>query len=309
MLCPSPDVWKADVEMIDNDRWRAMADPMPPTVRLDQVDPRPVVVTDPAGVPILAVARFPTDALAEYRAGVRGYPCDSDIVRSAGIRNRSRVIGYVGRSGVLRRAACAACSGATDHAVAHGRLAAAAEMLASLLAAVVPEQYERNRAAVAGVLPEWLLPGGLWTSGVLNETSQLPYHRDRNNFPGAWSTMPVVRRHTRGGHLHLPEIKLADGSDVVLALDDGDIAMFEGTRWMHGVTPIRKIRPDGYRYSCVYYPVRRFAGCLPWAEERARGLASRIANEDTLIARQRASGYLRAETESLGVHAQDDDDG
>lgn len=223
--------------------------------------------------------------LSAFRNAVLNYPCDTTTRRAAGIRNQSRVFGFISRSPVLRRAACSHCNGAIEHPEAHAGIVGAAKHLAEMLNRHLPEIASEQLDQLSSVLPEWKMPGGMWTSGVVNKTSNLAYHYDRNNFD-AWSAMPVVRRHTRGGHLHIPRM------DAVLKLNDGDVLFFNGQEWVHGVTPITLLRDDAYRYSCVFYPVKKMKQCLPWEEELAHAKQWRTDNEQTLIERQRANGML-----------------
>jgi hypothetical protein len=126
------------------------------------------------------------------------------------------------------------------------------------------------------VLPDWrLTEASLWTSGVINKESSLPYHRDGNNFD-AWSVMPVVRRGVRGGHLHLPEF------DMVVPCRDGYSVMFYGKRIVHGVTPMAKTMPDAYRVSVVYYALRGLKNCHTYAEETAYAARRRTERETEL---------------------------
>lgn len=226
-----------------------------------------------------------------FRMAARSYPTTGGVLRSKGIRNRAQVFGYLAGNPLLRRASCRSCSGAADFPRQHAGLADFAQVLSDRLKTICPDQWSANAAAVADVEPEWLLPGGLWTSGVLNATSALPYHRDRNNFD-AWSAMPVVRRGVTGGRLHFPELS-HDGQPLVAPCDDGDVLFFNGQEWMHGVTPMKRRMTDGYRFSAVYYPVRKMANCLPLAAELKRGNDRRTANEVDLIERQRAQGNLQ----------------
>jgi hypothetical protein len=133
--------------------------------------------------------------------------------------------------------------------------------------------------AVEEVLPEWrLAPGSLWTSGVINYVSQLPYHRDGNNFD-AWSVMPVLRYGVRGGYLHIPEY------GIVAPCRNGQVVAFYGKRVVHGVTPMRRLRPDGYRISCVYYALRGLRNCAEYAVEVGRARRRRTERERSLAER------------------------
>lgn len=253
--------------------------------------------------PAVMLSRLHTDSRAEVRRALLDYPMDT-VLRGAGIRSSSRVFGFVAANTMLKRTSCRASNGAETAPKAHAAICGLAENLAAMLRDGLPEQYERNLEAASAVRAEWKLPGGLWTSGVVNRSASLPYHRDRNNLD-AWSAMPVVRRATRGGHLHFPELALPDGRPLVAECADGDVLFFNGQRFMHGVTPMHKVAKDGYRFSCVYYPVKKMCSCLSPAEEFERGRARRTAAETGMIERQRASGYI---SDSLGVHDDDPDE-
>lgn len=272
-------LWRSDTMPVEVD----------PSIRVSGVD---AVVIEVDGEPEIVVARYPADQIPHLRRALLDYPCGAGVVRSAGIRTRSQVFGFLGHNPVLQRNTCMVSTHAVHHPAEHATICAAASTLADLLAEILPDRALLGRAAVADVLPDWLLPGGLWTSGVVNRSSQFPYHRDRNNFD-AWSAMPVFRRAMRGGALHFPELTV-DGVPLAAECADGDVLFFNGQRWMHGVTPMRP-KPhtrDGYRISAVYYPVRAMARCLPAAEEYARAQARRTEVEDTLLDRQRADGIL-----------------
>ena len=250
--------------------------------------PSPTTVVDAStGQAALVTVPFPTD-LATYRRAARAYPIMANGTRrGGGVANASRTFGYLARSGIFRRSCCMACSGALTSPEPHEVICSAAGDLAAHLAELQPGRAAADLELVSShVHPDWLMaPTAPWSSGVLNRTSPLPYHRDRNNFP-AWSAMVVLRRGVRGGHLHVPEY------DIVVECRDGDVVYFAGSDLMHGVTPMTKTTPDSYRLTAVYYPVASMATCLPFAEEVARGQRNRSDSEDGLIERQRREGTL-----------------
>ena len=70
-----------------------------------------------------------------------------------------------------------------------------------------PTGWERHQAEVqARVRPDYQIAGGPFTSGIVNQTASLSYHRDAGNFPGNWSVMMVFAQDIDGGHLVLPEL-------------------------------------------------------------------------------------------------------
>jgi len=155
-----------------------------------------------------------------------------------------------------------------------------ADQFSAMLEAIDPAIVSADLAELGEILPEWRIgEARLWTSGVVNDTAALPYHRDGFNFP-TWSAMPVMRRGVRGGLLHLPEF------GVALACADSTVCLFPGRRWVHGVTPLTRARAgDGYRISVVYYALRGMRDCRSAAEETRRAQLKRTEREAAMALR------------------------
>lgn len=195
---------------------------------------------------------------------------------ATGSRNKSWTFGYRPRKPVMRAEGCVLSMFGRDNPETQAYLAQYADLLAGQLGEAFPEVEVMGREVIEQVLPDWrLTETSLWTSGVINKESSLPYHRDGNNFD-AWSVMPVIRRGVRGGHLHLPEY------DMVVPCRDGYSVMFFGKRLVHGVTPMEKVDADGYRVSVVYYALRGLKDCHTYAEETARSVRRRTERETEL---------------------------
>ena len=250
-----------------------------PALVRDAESGEPVLLTVPYGGDVAAYRR----AALTYTTG-RGLT----VARAGGIRNIARVFGYMGRNPTMRRQGCRACAGATEAPAEHAVIAGAAATLAAQLRAVLPERAAADAVLVQeAVKPDWLMsPDAWWSSGVVNRTSPMAYHRDGNNFR-AWSAMVVVRRMVRGGHLHVPEY------DLVVNCRDGDVVYFAGWDLIHGVTAMQRLQHDGYRVSAVYYPVRSMERCLPFAAELDYARGSRTEIEHGLVERQRALGTMQ----------------
>jgi len=138
---------------------------------------------------------------------------------------------------------------------------------------------ERDAQTMANsdVKDEWRLGETNWTSGVVNRSSSLPYHRDGFNF-AVWTAMPVLRRHMRGGYLHIPEY------NAVVASRDGWAVFFPGYELVHGVTPMTPTREGGYRYSVVYYALKGMKDCFTHAVETQYALKKRTEREQAMAA-------------------------
>lgn len=216
-----------------------------------------IVFDQDSGEPLVLVKSF-EGVLRQMRQAFMAFP-KSTVLRAAGTRNVASTFGYLSRSVVMQRYACRECFAAAESPAAHAVVVAAAAQLYESwrdepeTARVAEEAWSLVHGEVRS---EWIMPGSPWTSGVLNTTSVLPYHYDRNNFE-AWSAMIVARRGMRGGHLHIPQL------GVVLDCRDGDVVYFPGWRFVHGVTPMRAIEKDAYRYSAVYYPISKMRHAQP----------------------------------------------
>jgi hypothetical protein len=198
------------------------------------------------------------------------------VRQSTGMRNISRTFGMAPRKPYQRRESCRATSLAYEHPNEHAVMVALADQLGAMMQEYLPEVWSHGMDDVAEVAMEWRMTDHVyWTSGVINRTSALPYHRDGFNFD-AWSAMPVIRKETRGGYLDIPEY------DATIACRDGWALFFPGFRLVHGVTPITQLTPGGYRYSAVYYALRGMKDCFSYAMEASEGGKRRTDREDHL---------------------------
>ena len=244
---------------------------LPPTVEREGI-----YYDDVTGDPVLAYYAYPYNVRALRRA-VLGIPWNRTYRGSSGTKNISKTFGMAPRKLFLQRESCRPTALSYEAPEIHAELDHTATVLARWAEENLPEVDTADRETMDAVLPEWRLgEDTIYTSGVVNLTSQLPYHRDGSNFR-SWSAMPVLRRGTRGGHLHIPEY------GATVACRDGMVVYFAGWKHVHGVTPIRKVAADGYRISIVYYSLRGMKDCATFARETARGLRARTDREETML--------------------------
>lgn len=240
------------------------------------------MIVDPdLGDIVIAYLPLPEATVEALRWAVRsiGAGLWGSVARAGGLRCRSTTFGMAPRRMVYKRDACRTTRLANEAPDVHAVLANTSLLLGDMLAEIDPAVAERDRLTIAEIEDEWrMAPGSQWTSGVVNATSQLPYHRDRMNFD-AWAAMPVIRSGVSGGGLHIPEY------DLALTCRDGYAVFFNGHRLVHGVTPITGVRsprngkPAGYRYSIVYYALRGMKDCATFAAELSGGQERRTARE------------------------------
>lgn len=246
-----------------------------------------IYVDAETGEPFLAYMPMPKDLTARIRKCVLNVRIQAGGVtrQGTGSENASRTFGMSPRKPFQTRETCRPTSLSWEQPEEHQVLVDAADELSKIIAALVPEQHNKDVAETAGVLDEWRISeDSLWTSGVINKTSTLPYHIDGNNFD-VWSAMPVVRRGIRGGYLNIPEY------NAVVECRDGWALFFPGYRLVHGVTPITHTAPDAYRYSIVYYCLRGMKDCFTYAVEQTEGMKRRTEREKGL------ASALRGETD------------
>lgn len=234
------------------------------------------------GEPVLGI--YPCEELPTLRRAVlmaRDTMTTEGVIRAgSGSKNTSVTFGYRPRKPMMSQEGCVLTAFNRDYPDVAAFLSHYSEVLAAQLAATFPDVERAAHEAVSAVLPDWRLSASsAWTSGVINKESALPYHRDGNNFE-AWSVMPVLRRSVAGGHLHIPEY------GVTVPCRDGYSVAFFGRRLVHGVTPMHRTAPDGYRVSVVFYALRGLKDCHSFAEETAYARTRRTQREESIAAGQ-----------------------
>jgi hypothetical protein len=194
-------------------------------------------------------------------------------VRTAGLSTFSRTFGYLPRL-TLKRDFCTNSAMATQNPKQHKIVMDFGQHLAKLYKTEFPEVYENHlKLTSENVLNQYIIPGTPFTSGIINKTTALHYHFDAGNIQGVFSNMVVLKNGIRGGHLSCPEF------NIKFELKSGSVIFFDGQKILHGVTPIQKIHPHGYRYSAVYYSLKGMWNCLPIAEEVNRIRDRKLARE------------------------------
>jgi hypothetical protein len=201
-----------------------------------------------------------TDDLLGALRGIRY----SNNYRTAGLTYDARTFGFLPRV-TLRKDFCTECTVAKDHPRESEILCRWAERAGDFFRENNPEEHARQAALlVREVRPEWVLPGGVFTSGIANYNNPLRYHCDRGNFRGSWSAMYALTHDVRGGYLVLPAFRLA------FRFHRPSLILFDGQANLHGVSPLRPVGLSGYRYSVVYYAMQGMRNCLSLDEELTR---------------------------------------
>lgn len=245
---------------------------------VEHVEPdiwEPTVIVDAeSGEPVCGYLPIPEEATKRLRQAVLSINYGTTLRGGLGWKNASRTFGMAPRKVGQRRESCRPYTLASESPAQHAEICNLSHLLEQQLRDMFPDVWQKDKDLMDQVANEWrMTEDALWTSGVINKTSTLPYHRDGFNFD-TWSAMPVVRRGVEGGHLHFPEF------DFTLSCRDGYSAYFCGHRWVHGVTPMRKLHNKGYRYSVVYYALRGMKDCFTYAMETAKAQERRTEREE-----------------------------
>lgn len=196
--------------------------------------------------------------------------------RLSGIQSTSRHFGYTPPQPMRTRWACQQAPFDREHPRASDLLRAAFDMADEVLRQHAPHAHELTHANVEGqVAPMWRIGSSAWTSGVINKTAALPYHRDANNIVKTWSAMLAARHDMQGGYLHLVDY------DVWLSVPHGSISLFDGQSVLHGVSPMKPLSANARRYTMVAYARTAMKKCCPDgpAEARRAALAATQADE------------------------------
>lgn len=184
--------------------------------------------------------------------------------RARGLVSRSRIFGFKPRL-EMRGDYCSSTSLAFEFPKEHAIICGLASKIEDLYKSTHPDGYEFHKKVTdEKIKPAWRINNSVFTSGIVNKNNPLKYHFDTGNFTKVYSCMPVFKSGIKGGHLALPEYGLG------IELKNNSIFMFDGQSILHGVTPIEYESPLSYRYSVVYYSLKRVWQCLEINEELAR---------------------------------------
>lgn len=208
-----------------------------------------------------------SDALAKIVERLIKFDLDvpMDAARLSGIESRNRVFGTVEPNKLRRRVACTPSRLDKENPELFAALSQLAHQGVKQWREVDETTFTDHKTLVENKIhPDWLIGETAFTSGVINFTAALPYHKDSGNITGSWSMMLALRSNVEGGHLHLPEY------DVTLGIFDRSITLFNGQAIWHGVTPFHLKKKTAHRFTIVFYSKNKIAQCGCKADELKR---------------------------------------
>ena len=201
------------------------------------------------------------------KSGVRRY--------NSGATYAAEVFGTSQKSEIRKRMATAR----TRFSYNHASFADCAEVLVERgwdkVRKHCPDMYDAIDSAPKA-LDCWRLRGTPYTSGVINASVTMPYHRDRGNVPSTGSVMWVSRKLVTGGHLHIPEL------NALVDCKHGTLLVFYGEIFWHGVTLIRGLsRSQAGRFSLVAYAKNSILSAQdPETEHKLAALRGTLSADD-----------------------------
>lgn len=251
-------------------------------VTLEAVEHRiaePVVVRDERdGQPLFVYLDLKTEPLTHLsavatRIALANVTTWAERARTNRLKSRATTFGYQPRI-TLRRDYCAQTRLTREQPAESEQLFALARRCAHHYAEWNPTVFWNHVEEVEReVLPCWRIGGTPFTGGIVNETTNLAYHRDNGNYKRTWSAMVVLREHVAGGWLVVPEL------DLAIETADLSLTMFYGQDYWHGVSPLHRTRRNGRRYSIVFYSLKTMRNCLCPEDEFTRYRQVRTVRE------------------------------
>lgn len=210
--------------------------------------------------------------------GFYNLPKNGARARASGILAKEQWFGFVPPDELKRRFATNRSSLYAKNAELGLMLENLTPKLWGVLKDIAPKQTKDHEDLVRNSIHnDWLLCDTPFTSGIINHTNVLPYHKDSGNLVDSWSMMLALRKGDSGGQLNIPEY------GETLAIPDCSLTFFNGQKYWHGVTPVCLRDKDAYRFTMVWYVKNRIKDCLSQKEElhRARLSATKSGNSMT----------------------------
>lgn len=184
--------------------------------------------------------------------------------RLKGLITQSRIFGWRHRE-KIRNDYCSSASLAVKNPNEHQKIIDFAHVLTKYYKEFAPGIFnEHETIAKDNILPDWLIEGTPFSSGIVNKNNELHYHYDSGNFKNVYSNMVAFKSNVRGGYLAIPEY------DIGLEIATNSVLLFDGQKLLHGVTPLKLLNENSYRFTVVYYTLKQMWNCEPLTKEIAR---------------------------------------
>lgn len=265
------------------------ANPPPPGPDSRVIDGNAAIVDSLTGKVVALHIVCATDLATDLAASLSQVKFDDQVFsnvtttsRLSGLASTHRTFGYQPPVPMRRRYGCSRSQFNSEYPQAMEQIAQFCRVAEHVFRTHASDVHDITAQKVRDAIPPaWLIAGTPWSSGIINKTVSLPYHRDSANISSSWSAMLVCRRQVEGGLLHLADY------DTYFTVPHGSISIFDGQSITHGVTPMRMLSPAGFRYSMVVYAKSGMRKCCADPSQEGR----RAALEATEAEDRRAAGY------------------
>lgn len=187
----------------------------------------------------------------------------------------SRIFGYKPRN-PIRNNFCSKTSLVKDYPEENEIVISYAKQLNDLYKKYLPDWYKHHEEQLDWVLDEWKMSESVFTSWIINKNNPLKYHHDTGNFDNVFSNMITIKQNIEWGHLVIPEY------DIIVKLPSNSVFMFDGQKILHWVSPIKKLNKSAYRFTIVFYSLKKMWDCI-----EPEGELKRIKDHQTDLYKKR----------------------
>lgn len=200
------------------------------------------------------------------------------INRLSGISSFNKVFGTLQPSKLRQRFGCKSAALNRDQPYLVSQLyKLAVESFEKLKEHEPHRANDHNELVKTKIHKDWLMSNTPFSSGIINYSAALPYHRDSGNIKGSWSAMVCSRKNMTGGNLHLPEY------DITLGVPNNSLIWFNGQTIWHGVTPMKATHKNAYRFTIVYYAKNGVCECSNLIDEPVRAAKNAMRSVSPLV--------------------------
>lgn len=242
--------------------WEALVKSQPTETVGDVIDEPTLFLEE--GKPVAGYFFIPQSLLRDLRKAVQATKPTKSFRTHKGLATQSTVYGAMPRH-TFRNDYCRFTKASYKEKELFSIMNHGCELACEIYEKWFPEHYKAALAEVATQVPaDWRHNTTPYLTININMNHAIKYHRDTGNFKGALSTVLILKEGIEGGQLVVPEY------GFTLSQRDGAFSLFEGQRILHGVLPIKKTTPTGYRASVVYYSLSGMKNCYPYQEELKR---------------------------------------
>lgn len=236
------------------------------------------LIVDEAGNPLVIYAPQEASAVQDLLHAFRQTKYKIGF-RTMGLGARSITLGAQPRNHI-RNDYCRSCAFASEYTSLHNVYERYAQLASEAFRDSLPSRFAKQQQVSLSVRADWRMGSSIYTSGIVNKDSDLAYHRDSGNFSDFWSSMYASAEGCSGGLLCVPEL------DLAFSFAQPALMIFDGAKYIRGVTPIKRRSPFSHRYSVVFYGLQQLVHCQSPEEELARVRVVKTRKErDRLLVR------------------------